>query len=124
MSAYGIWSIIKSKKLSYLADMIGALSIEGFDGRGECFDELIHQLRPHKGQIKNSRKYSRFFVRKQHTKNDKKHVQDPYSFRCIPQVHGATKDVIDHVLDIFLVEVNSVTDNPNIFTKEDKIISG
>ena len=124
MSAYGIWSIIKSKKLSYLADMIGALSLEGFDGRGECFDELIHQLRPHKGQLKTAENIRDFLSESSIQKNDKKHVQDPYSFRCIPQVHGATKDVIDHVLDIFLVEVNSVTDNPNVFTKEDKIISG
>ena len=124
MSAYGIWSIIKSKKLSYLADMIGALSLEGFDGRGECFDELIHQLRPHKGQLKTAENIRDFLLESSIQKNDKKHVQDPYSFRCIPQVHGATKDVIDHVLDIFLVEVNSVTDNPNVFTKEDKIISG
>ena len=124
MSAYGIWSIIKSKKLSYLADMIGALSLEGFDGRGECFDELIHQLRPHKGQLKTAENIRDFLLESDIQKKDKKHVQDPYSFRCIPQVHGATKDVIDHVLDIFLVEVNSVTDNPNVFTKEDKIISG
>jgi histidine ammonia-lyase len=54
----------------------------------------------------------------------KKQVQDPYSFRCIPQVHGATKDAFDHVLDIMLREINSVTDNPNIFPEEDLILSG
>ena len=124
MSAYGIWSIIKSQKLSYLADMIGALSIEGFDARGECFDELIHLLRPHKGQLKTAANIRDFLLDSSIQKKEKKYVQDPYSFRCIPQVHGATKDVIEHVLDIFLVEVNSVTDNPNVFTKEDKIISG
>ena len=124
MSAYGIWSIIKSQKLSYIADMIGAISLEGFDGRGECFDELIHLLRPHKGQLKTAANIRDFLIDSNIQKKVKKHVQDPYSFRCIPQVHGATKDVIDHVLDIFLTEVNSVTDNPNVFTKEDKIISG
>ena len=124
MSAYGIWSIIKSQKLSYIADMIGAISLEGFDGRGECFDELIHLLRPHKGQLKTAANIRDFLQDSNIQKKVKKHVQDPYSFRCIPQVHGATKDVIDHVLDIFLTEVNSVTDNPNVFTKEDKIISG
>ncbi|MAW30425.1 MAG: histidine ammonia-lyase [Flavobacteriales bacterium] len=124
MSAYGIWSIIKSQKLSYLADMIGAISLEGFDGRGECFDELIHLLRPHKGQLKTAANIRDFLLDSNIQKKVKKHVQDPYSFRCIPQVHGATKDVIDHVLGIFLTEVNSVTDNPNVFTKEDKIISG
>ena len=124
MSAYGIWSIIKSQKLSYIADMIGAISLEGFDGRGECFDELIHLLRPHKGQLKTAANIRDFLLDSNIQKKVKKHVQDPYSFRCIPQVHGATKDVIDHVLDIFLTEVNSVTDNPNVFAKEDKIISG
>ena len=124
MSAYGIWSIIKSQKLSYIADMIGAISLEGFDGRGECFDELIHLLRPHKGQLKTAANIRDFLQDSNIQKKVKKHVQDPYSFRCIPQVHGATKDVIDHVLGIFLTEVNSVTDNPNVFTKEDKIISG
>ena len=124
MSAYGIWSIIKSQKLSYIADMIGTISLEGFDGRGECFDELIHLLRPHKGQLKTAENIRDFLQDSNIQKKVKKHVQDPYSFRCIPQVHGATKDVIDHVLGIFLTEVNSVTDNPNVFTKEDKIISG
>ncbi len=124
MSAYGIWSIIKSQKLSYIADMIGAISLEGFDGRGECFDELIHLLRPHKGQLKTAANIRDFLQDSNIQKKVKKHVQDPYSFRCIPQVHGATKDVIDHVLGVFLTEVNSVTDNPNVFTKEDKIISG
>ena len=124
MSAYGIWSIIKSQKLSYIADMIGAISLEGFDGRGECFDELIHLLRPHKGQLKTAANIRDFLQDSNIQKKVKKHVQDPYSFRCIPQVHGAIKDVIDHVLGIFLTEVNSVTDNPNVFTKEDKIISG
>tara|TARA_B100000900_G_scaffold228417_1_gene193917 strand:+ start:4348 stop:5847 length:1500 start_codon:yes stop_codon:yes gene_type:complete len=124
MSAYGIWSIIKSQKLSYIADMIGTISLEGFDGRGECFDELIHLLRPHKGQLKTAANIRDFLQDSNIQKKVKKHVQDPYSFRCIPQVHGATKDVIDHVLGIFLTEVNSVTDNPNVFTKEDKIISG
>ena len=124
MSAYGIWSVIKSQKLSYIADMIGAISLEGFDGRGECFDELIHLLRPHKGQLKTAANIRDFLQDSNIQKKVKKHVQDPYSFRCIPQVHGATKDVIDHVLGVFLTEVNSVTDNPNVFTKENKIISG
>ena len=62
MSAYGIWSIIKSQKLSYIADMIGAISLEGFDGRGECFDELIHLLRPHKGQLKTAANIRDFLI--------------------------------------------------------------
>lgn len=124
MSAYGVWSIIISKRLSYFADLIGAISLEGFDGRGECFNALIHQIRPHLGQIKTAKNIREFLKGSSIQANFKEHVQDPYSFRCIPQVHGATKDVLDHVKSIFEIEVNSVTDNPIIFSNEDEIISG
>ena len=124
MGAYGVWSLLKSQKLSYLADLIGTISLEAFDGRNECFDELIHLVRGHKGQLKTAENI-RDFLRGSEIQNlAKEHVQDPYSFRCIPQVHGATKDVISHVESVFTTEINSVTDNPTIFPKEDKIISG
>ena len=124
MGAYGVWSLIKSKKISYLSDIIGTISIEAFDGRNECFDELIHLVRGHKGQIKTAENI-RYLLEGSEIQNQKKeHVQDPYSFRCIPQVHGATKDVVSHVEGVFTTEINSVTDNPTIFPKEDKIISG
>jgi histidine ammonia-lyase len=124
MSAYGIWSLVKAQNLSYIADMIGAISLEAFDGRNECFDKLIHLVRPHKGQLKTAENILNFLDGSEIQKAEKNHVQDPYSFRCIPQVHGATKDVINHVKNIFITEINSVTDNPTIFVKEDKIISG
>ena len=124
MSAYGVWSLIKAQKLSYMADMIGAISLEAFDGRGECFDELIHFVRSHKGQVRTAENMRDFLEGSEIQLQEKEHVQDPYSFRCIPQVHGATKDIIDHVKNIFTTEINSVTDNPTIFVKEDKIISG
>jgi histidine ammonia-lyase len=124
MSAYGIWALIKSKRLSYFADMIGSISLEAYNGRSECFDKLIHKVRPHKGQLKSAENIRDFLYKSAIQKSEKKHVQDPYSFRCMPQVHGATKDVIKHVEDVFCVEINSVTDNPTIFVKEKKIISG
>jgi len=124
MGAYGVWSLLKAQKLSYMADMIGAISLEAFDGRSECFDELIHLIRPHKGQLKSAENIRDFLLGSEIQEGKKEHVQDPYSFRCMPQVHGASKDVIMHVKDVFTTEINSVTDNPTIFIKEDKIISG
>ncbi len=124
MSAYGIFNLLKAHKLSYLADLIGTISLEGFDGRIEPFNELIHFARPHNGQIKTAQKIKDFLEESVLISQEKQHVQDPYSFRCMPQVHGATKDTIRFVTKTFLTEINSVTDNPNIFVEEDEIISG
>tara|TARA_R110001606_G_scaffold97235_2_gene214875 strand:- start:1229 stop:2734 length:1506 start_codon:yes stop_codon:yes gene_type:complete len=124
MSAYGIYCLLKSHKLSYLADVIGAISLEGFDGRIEPFNELIHLARPHNGQIKTAQRINELLEGSALIVQEKQHVQDPYSFRCMPQVHGATKDTIRFVTKTFLTEINSVTDNPNIFVDEDEIISG
>ncbi len=124
MAAYGVWSLIKARKLSYFADMVGAFSLEAFDCRSDCFDDLLQLVRPHKGQLKTAENIRNILNGSQIQNSDKEYVQDPYSFRCIPQVHGATKDVIDHVKSIFTIEINSVTDNPTIFVAEDKIISG
>ena len=124
MSAYGTYALIKAKKLSYLADVIAGISLEAFDCRNDPFDKLIHNLRPHKGQIITAKNIRDILKGSEIQKRKDKHVQDPYSFRCIPQVHGASKDVIAHVESIFNTEINSVTDNPNIFENENKIISG
>ncbi|WP_444626133.1 histidine ammonia-lyase [Flavobacterium columnare] len=124
MSAYGSYILLKAVKYSYLADVIGAISLEGFDGRIEPFNDLIHMVRPHKGQIVTAQRFQELLDGSQIIKQSKKHVQDPYSFRCIPQVHGASKDTIDYVKKVFKTEINSVTDNPNIFVEEDLIISG
>jgi histidine ammonia-lyase len=124
MSAYGCYVLLKAMKFSYLADVISAISLEGFDGRIEPFNELIHYVRPHKGQIVTAKRMSNLLEDSQIITQEKSHVQDPYSFRCIPQVHGASKDAIDYVKKVFKTEINSVTDNPNIFVGEDVIISG
>jgi len=124
MSAYGIHMVLKSYKLSYLADMIGTLSLEAYDGNISPFDALIHFVRPHNGQIKTAKRIKEFLIDSELIAQPKEHVQDPYSFRCMPQVHGASKDALDYVEKIMLIEINSVTDNPNIFVDSDKIISG
>ena len=124
MSAYGVYCLIKAEKISYLADVIGAVSLEGFDGRIEPFTDLIHLVRPHKGQVQTAERMRDLLEDSEIITQPKVHVQDPYSFRCIPQVHGASKDTIDYVKKVFRTEINSVTDNPNIFVGEDLIISG
>ena len=124
MSAYGVHVLMKAKKFSYLADLIGTISLEAFDGSIEPFHELIHFIRPHKGQIVTANRVKGFLEGSEIINQVKKHVQDPYSFRCIPQVHGASKDAIDYVQKVFKTEINSVTDNPNIFIESDQIISG
>jgi histidine ammonia-lyase len=124
MSAYGSYILLKAMKYSYFADVISAISLEGFDGRIEPFNELIHYIRPHKGQIVTAKRMTDLLEDSQIIAQEKLHVQDPYSFRCIPQVHGASKDTIDYVKKVFKTEINSVTDNPNIFVGEDVIISG
>ena len=124
MSAYGTHILIKASKYSYLADLIGTISLEGFDGRQEPFNELIHFIRPHKGQIVTANRVNAFLEGSEIIAQPKTHVQDPYSFRCIAQVHGASKDAIDYVKKVFKTEINSVTDNPNVFIESDQILSG
>lgn len=124
MTAYGINNLLEGKKYSYYADVIGALSLEGFDGRIEPFHELIHFIRPHIGQMQTAERFRDLLADSEIICQPKKHVQDPYSFRCIPQVHGASKDAINYAEKVFLTEINAVSDNPNIFPDEDLILSG
>lgn len=123
MSAFAVWCIIKAKKLSVLADQIMAVSLEAFDGRIEPFLDPVHQVRPHKGQIETARHIRELLEGSEIIKQHKQHVQDPYSFRCVPQVHGASKDAIDHVADVITTEINSATDNPTVFPDLDMVIS-
>lgn len=123
MSAYGVNLCLRVFKLSRLADIMGALSLDAFDGRLEPFHELVQQIRPHQGQIVTARRIRWLLEGSELISRSKAHVQDPYSFRCIPQVHGASKDSINYVSYVFRNEINSVTDNPTIFPEEDMIIS-
>ena len=124
MSAYGCYILLKASKFSYFSDLISAISLEAFDGRIEPFNELIHFVRPHKGQINTAKRIKELLDGSEIISQTKEHVQDPYSFRCIPQVHGASKDTLSYVNKVFTTEINSVTDNPNIFVESDQIISG
>ncbi len=123
MSAYGVYLCLRVFKLSRLADIIAALSLDAFDGRIEPFHELIQKIRPHQGQLVTARRIRWLLEGSELIGRSKAHIQDPYSFRCIPQVHGASKDSINYVAYVFRNEINAVTDNPTIFPEEDLIIS-
>ena len=123
MSAHAVWAIIQCYRLSYWADRIGAISLEAYDGRIEPFLPLTHKLRAHKGQMETAENFLNLLKGSELIQRPKEHIQDPYSFRCIPQVHGAVKDNIRYVETVIENEVNSATDNPNIFPEEDMIIS-
>jgi histidine ammonia-lyase len=124
MSAYGVYIIGIAEKLSEMADITSAISLESYDGRLDPFFECIHAIRPHKGQIITAKAFRKMLKGSQIISRIKAHVQDPYSFRCIPQVHGASKDAIAYARSVILTEINSVTDNPTIFPDEDLIVSG
>ena len=123
MSAHAVWSILKAIRLSKWADLIGAMSLDAYDGRIEPFLPLTHLLRPHVGQIDTGKRFMEILEGSELIRRPKEHVQDPYSFRCIPQVHGAVKDNIRYVESVIENEINSATDNPNVFPDEDMIIS-
>jgi len=124
MSAYGIYCLQKAEHLLQMADLITALSYDAFDCTTEALHALIHTIRPHKGQVHTAATIRKYLEGSHIATQAKVQVQDPYSFRCVPQVHGATKDTFDFVLNTFMQEINAVTDNPNIFPDEDRIVSG
>lgn len=123
MSAHAVWSLIQAERLSDWADKIGAMSLDAFDGRIEPFCPQVHEVRPHKGQIDTAARFRELLEGSEIIRHPKTHVQDPYSFRCIPQVHGASKDTINYVKSVIEIEINSATDNPTVFPDEDLIVS-
>ena len=106
-----------------MADVIAALSLEAYDGRPEPFNLAVHLVRPHKGQIATAARINELLRGSELITRPKTHVQDPYSFRCIPQVHGAVKDTLSYVKSVVDIEINAATDNPTICPEEDLIIS-
>ena len=124
MSSYAVWSLLKARRLSRQADMVLSLSLDAFDGRIEPFYESLHMVRPHKGQLETAAAVREMTEGSEIIKRHKEHVQDPYSFRCAPQVHGAAKDTIRYVASVVETEINSTTDNPIVLPDEDMVISG
>jgi histidine ammonia-lyase len=124
MAAHGVYSLLKTFRIIDQADMIGALSLDAYDGLIEPFSENIQKIRPHKGQAKTAANFRNILQGSEMQSRQKKHIQDPYSFRCMPQVHGAVRDAVNYVAGVFETEINSVTDNPTVFPDDDEIISG
>lgn len=124
MNAYGVWCLLQAQQLSLAADMIGALSLEAFDGRPEPFHAHLHTIRPHPGQLEVAANIQALLAGSELISRPKAHVQDPYAFRCMPQVHGASRDVIRYAESVFSIEVNAVTDNPTIFPDDNLVLSG
>lgn len=124
MTAIGVAALMRAQDLSLWADLIGALSFEVYDGRIEAFAAQLHRIRHQKGQMAVASRIRKILKGSRNMRQEKKHVQDPYSFRCIPQVHGASLDAISYTAGIFENEVNAVTDNPTLFPDDDLIISG
>ena len=124
MSAYGTYCLLETRRINYLSDVIAALSIDAFDCRMEPYWPFIHNIRPHDGQKQTAANILNLLQDSEIAKLPKMQVQDPYAFRCIPQVHGASKAAFKHVEQVFETENNSVTDNPNVFPDEDLILSG
>ncbi|MCM1370176.1 MAG: histidine ammonia-lyase [Candidatus Amulumruptor caecigallinarius] len=124
MSANGIKALIDGWHIVNCFDLFGAISLEAFDGRIEPFLDCIQRVRPHTGQIETGKVFRRLLKGSEIISRHKEHVQDPYSFRCIPQVHGAVKDAMIHVTNVLHTEINSVTDNPTVFPDEDLVVSG
>ena len=124
MSAYGLHNLVQAERLMQWANIIAAISYDAFNCTTEPLHERIHAVRPHAGQIDVAKTLRNLLEGSEIALQKKDNVQDPYSFRCIPQVHGATHDTIAYIKNIFITEINSVTDNPNIFPDEDLIVSG
>jgi histidine ammonia-lyase len=127
MTAYASYICIRANKLKKLADICAALSHEALRATDKAFFDKIHQLRPYPGQIAVAKNVLSLIknseIRKSHIKNDPR-IQDAYSIRCVPQIHGASRDAIDYVTSRVQIEINSVNDNPIIFADTNEKIEG
>ncbi|MDE6206478.1 MAG: histidine ammonia-lyase [Muribaculaceae bacterium] len=123
MSAHAVRAVYEAKRLLDAANHIGAMSLDAFDGRLEPFGALVNEVRHHRGQIDVAADVRTILSGSQLAERPKEHVQDPYSFRCIPQVHGAVLDVVRYVTEVINEEISSPTDNPTIFPEADLIVS-
>lgn len=123
MSAHAVFAIINSRRLLKLANKIGAMSLDAFDGRIEPFGDEVNTVRAHPGQLATAHAVRGWLEGSELIARPKKHVQDPYSFRCMPQVHGAVSDTLNYVSSVIETEINSPTDNPTVFPDLDLIVS-
>ncbi|MFA4182708.1 histidine ammonia-lyase [Xylanibacter rodentium] len=123
MSAFAVWALLQAERLSDWADKIAAVSLDAYDGLIEPFTHAVHAVRPHQGQIETAAHMRELLEGSEIIGRSKAHVQDPYSFRCVPQVHGAVKDTIRYVRSVIDTEINSATDNPTVCPDDDLIIS-
>ena len=124
MSAWGCYSLMEAERVEKLADFTAAVSVDAFDAQTNPFHPAIQKVRNHQGQIESAQNVLKFLEGSEIAQQQKENVQDPYSFRCVPQVHGAVKYAITQVRDVFEREINAVTDNPLIFEEENLILSG
>jgi histidine ammonia-lyase len=126
MTAVGALAVAEAVRLARSADVVGALTLDALEGTDVAFDPRIHAARPHPGQAASARNLERLLagsaVRESHRDCGK--VQDAYSLRCMPQVHGAARDALDHAARVHVVEMNSATDNPMVFADTGEILSG
>lgn len=123
-AAYGLWCLLESRRLMRIADMNAAIGFDAFHCRLSPLDARIHRIRPHAGQLAAAENVLAWLEGSEIAAAEKTTVQDPYAFRCVPQVHGASRDAIAHVEQMFTTEINAVTDNPNVFPDDDLVLSG
>lgn len=123
MGAVCLHALHRAEKSGHWANWLAALSIEAWMGHSSPFDALVHAVRPHRGQQACAASIRSLLKGSALQQLERKQVQDPYAFRCVPQVHGACFDVMDQVRQCLWIELNAVTDNPLIFPEEDKILS-
>jgi histidine ammonia-lyase len=126
MTAVGLLNSFEARRLNWLTDLAGSMSLEAMKGSRSAFDPLIAATRPHPGEAKTARNLLKIMggeseIAESHENCGR--VQDAYSLRCMPQVHGATKDTLRYAVSVLETEANSSTDNPLVFSKEDKVLS-
>ncbi len=123
-TAYGVWAVLESRLLARVAQFNAAAGYDAFNCRLSPLDPRIHAVRPHRGQVKTAQTLRAILENSPISATEKNSVQDPYAFRCVPQVHGASLDTLHYVEGVLETEINAVTDNPNLFPDDDLIVSG
>lgn len=123
-AAYAVWCLLETERLAAQADLNAAIGFDAFNCRLSPLDEHIHRIRPHAGQLAVANTLRNWLQDSAIANAEKTSVQDPYAFRCVPQVHGASRDALAHIAAMTLTEINSVTDNPNVFPDDDLVLSG